>query len=230
MPQIDQGQSIMRFVRLASVCLLLAACSNEPKVTAGLGAEMPLKPADGDLIGGTLVYRAPDIDPRAYRGIYVAPAAIYDGTDAEWGGMDSAARQRVAARLTREAVRALRASGRQVLGAPTANSVTFQMTLASIASTHGVAANVLKVTPIGLGLTLAKSAAGLPASFTGSITVAGKLTESSSGKPLAGFVAKVSPVALDPRTLGGTEDTAMLAAEKGADEFSAAVSKAMGGQ
>jgi hypothetical protein len=220
----------MRFASVIAACLLLAACSTEPKVTAGLGQEMPLQPAPGDLTGGTLVWRAPGIDPHAYRGLYVAPTAVYDGADADWGGMDAAVRQRVAAALTEEARKALRASGRRVVTQPAPGTVTFQMTLASIAATHGVAANVLKVTPVGLGLTLAKSAAGLPASFTGSITVAGKLTETDGGRALAGFVARVSPLALDPRTLGGTEDTAMLAAEKGAKDFAAAVSKAMGGK
>lgn len=220
----------MRFVPVFTACLLLAACSTQPKVTAGVGDEMALKPSGNDLTGGTLVYRAPDLDPRKYHGIFVPDAAVYDGADAEWGGTDVTTRQRVAAKLTEETRLRLKASGRRVLSAPDQRSVTLKLTLASIDATHGVAANLIKLTPIGLGVTMAKSAAGLPASFTGSITVAGKLTESATDKPLAGFVTKLSPTALDPRTLGGTEATALLAAEKGADDFAEAVGRALGGK
>ena len=216
----------MRRYLVIAVLVLLAACSQQPKTTAGLGQEMPLQAKPGDLSGNTLVYRAPDLDPRKYRGLYIAPVGVYDGTDTEWGGTDMATRQRVAARLGTEVQRALRAKGAIVLATPAPGSVTVELTLAGITSTHGVAANALKVTPIGFGLTLMKSAAGLPASFTGSITVAGKLLDSRTHEVLAGFVSKESPTALDPRTLGGTEETAMLAATKAADDFAAAVARA----
>lgn len=216
----------MRRYTVIAALALLAACSREPKTTAGLSQQMPLQPQQGDIAGNTLVYRAPDLDVRKYRGIYIAPAVVYDGADTEWGGTDMALRQRVAAKLTSEVQRVLREHGAQVLGAPAPGSVTLDLTLAGISATHGVAANALKVTPIGFGLTLMKSAAGLPATFTGSITVAGKIIDSRTQEVLAGFVSKESPTALDPRTLGGTEDTAMLAATKAADDFAAAVIQA----
>jgi len=209
-----------------ALVLLLAACATQPKTTAGLGQEMALKPVPDDLTGSTLVYRTPDIDVHKYRGIYIAPTTVYDGADAEWGGTDLATRQRVAARMTSEVQRALRAHGRHILATPAPGSVTLQLTLASIAPTYGVAANAIKLTPVGLGLTVMKSAAGLPASFTGSITVAGKLLDSQTQALLAGFVARESPTAIDPRSLGGTEETAMLAATKAADGFAAALDRA----
>jgi hypothetical protein len=216
----------MRFLLVVPALLLLAACNTKPQTTAGLGNEVQLQTASDDLAGKTLVYRAPNIDARKYRGIYIAPARVYDGKDADWGGTDIATRNRVAAFLTSEFRRVLRAHGRHVLNAPTASSVTLQLTLAGITSTRGVAATALKLTPVGLGLTLAKSAADLPASFTGSITVSGKLTDSRTHAILAGFVSRESPTAIDPRTISGTEETARLAATKGAESFAAGLDQA----
>jgi hypothetical protein len=217
---------MMRFLLAVSALLLLAACNTKPQTTAGLGAEMPLHAKSDDLAGNTLVYRAPHINPRKYRGIYVAPAKVYEGSDADWGGTDIATRDRVAAFLTSEFRRVLRAHGRKVLSAPTASSVTLQLTLAGITATRGVAATALKFTPVGLGMTLAKSATDLPATFTGSITVSGKLTDSKTHAILAGFVSRESPTAIDPRTIAGTEETARLAATKGAQAFAAGLDQA----
>jgi hypothetical protein len=89
-----------------------------------------------------------------------------------------------------------------------------------------VAANALKLTPIGMGLTLLRTAADRPATFTGSITVAGRMTDSKTDMLLAGFVSKQSPTAIDPRTIGGTVETAMLASSKAADDFASAVVRA----
>jgi len=215
----------MRQLLAIVLLVLLAACETKPQTTAGFGQEMPLQPKQGDLTEGTLVYRSPNIDPHKYRGIYIAPTVIYDGADAEWGGTDADTRQRVAARLTSDFQNALRARGRSVLATPADTSVTLQLTLASITSTYGVVATAVKLTPIGFGISVLKSAAGLPASFTGSITVGGKLTESRTGALLGGFVGRRSPLALDPRTLGGTEDTALLAASRAADDFAAAMDR-----
>jgi hypothetical protein len=216
----------VRFLLVFPALLLLAGCSTTPQTAAGLDREVPLQAKSDDLAGKTLVYRAPDVNPRKYRGIYVAPANLYAGADADWGDTDIATRKRIAAFLTSEFRRVLRAHGRHVLDAPTASSVTLQLTLAGITSTRGVAATALKFTPVGLGMTLAKSAADLPATFTGSITVSGKLTDSRTHAVLAGFVSRESPTAIDPRTIAGTEKTARLAATKGAESFAAGLDQA----
>lgn len=216
----------MRRLLIVATALLLAACSRQPQTTAGLAQEMPLQAKPGSLADNTLIYRSPNLDVSKYNGIYILPAVVYDGTDTEWADTDLATRLRVAAKLTSEVQRVLRARGVRVVATPMPGTVTLQLTLAGIAATHGVAANAIKLTPIGFGLTLMKSAADLPATFTGSITVAGKLTDSRTKVLLAGFVTKESPTAIDPRTLGGTEATAMLAATKAANDFADAVVRA----
>jgi hypothetical protein len=217
----------VRLILPIAAGLLLAACATKPQTTANLGEEMPLQPAPNDMFGKTLVYRAPDLDVRKYRGIYIPAAKIYEGADADWGNTDPAMRERVAERLAEEFRRVLRARGRRVLAAPAPGSVTLELTLAGITETRGVAANALKLTPVGIGITLLKSAADLPATFTGSITIAAKVVESRTDKTLAGIVVRESPTAIDPRTLGGTEPTAMLATTKAAEDFASAIDRAV---
>ncbi len=215
----------MRARHLLAVAILLASCSTQPKTTAGLAGQVPLHPATDNPLGSPLVYRAPDIDMARYHGIHVAAATVYQGAEAEWGGTDAAQRQRVADALTEDFRRVLRERGRNVVAAPAAGIVTLQLQLAGITPTRGVVANALKLTPVGAGVTLLKSAAGLPASFTGSITVAGLLTDSTTAAVLGGFVATESPLALDPRSIGGTESTALIAAAKGAQDFADALDR-----
>jgi hypothetical protein len=216
----------MRRLAAVAALLLLAACSNEPKQTAGMAQEMPLQPQPGDSAGNTLVYRSPDLDPSKYHGFYIPPANVYQGSDGQWADTDEATRDKIAAQLTTDFQKSLRAKGIRVVTAPTPDTMTLQLTLVGVEATHGVAANVIKLTPIGMGLTLLKTATDRPATFTGSITVAGRLTDSKTNALLAGFVSKQSPTAIDPRTLGGTVDTAMLAANKAADDFASAVVRA----
>jgi hypothetical protein len=98
-----------RGASLASM-LLLAACTTKPQTTAGLSEQMPLHPARNDLFGGTLVYRARDVNLRSYHAIYIPPATVYDGTDADWGGTSVQTRQRVADALTADFRQALQAT------------------------------------------------------------------------------------------------------------------------
>jgi hypothetical protein len=214
-----------RCIALAAM-LLLAACSNAPKQTAGLSQEMPLQPQEGNLAGNTLVYRSPDLDPTKYHGFYIPAAKVYDGADGQWADTDMAARERIAAQLTTDFRKALGAKGVRVVPAPAPGVMTLQLTLVGVEGTHGVVANAIKLTPIGMGLTLLKTATDRPATFTGSITVAGRMTDSKTDLLLAGFVSKQSPTAIDPRTIGGTVDTAMLASSKAADDFANAVVRA----
>jgi hypothetical protein len=79
--------------------------------------------------------------------------------------------------------------------------------LAGVSNTHPVA-SLTRLTPIGAGITVLKSAAGLPAAFVGSITGAGKLTD-GEGKVFGGFATKESPLAYDLRSSLGTTMTAL---------------------
>lgn len=210
--------------------LALAACSTKPEAPPGVTGNMPLTPAqntDGlfpnDAASNTLVYRAPDLDVTRYHGFLVLPTIVYQGTDTDWGDTTQEARQQIALDLTAAFRKVLR-QHRRVVDRPGPGVVVLQLTLAGIAGTHPVA-SLTRLTPVGLGMTLVNSAAGMPAAFTGSITVAGKLTDGGTNAILGGFVSKVSPPAFDIRSAGGTMSTAELAVTKAADDFGTAIEK-----
>lgn len=188
---------------------------------------MPLHPATADSAfgenGNTLVYRADDVDFSRYRAIAVLPTVVYDGADAEWGGTSPQERADLARQVTADFSQALRANG-HLASRSGPGVVNLQLTLAGISATHPVA-SLTRLTPVGLGLSLVKTAEGSAAAFTGSITLAGKLTDAKSGQVLGGFLTKESPNALDLRSAAGTMTTAGLAATKAADDFARAVDR-----
>ncbi len=206
---------------------LLASCSTAPKTAAGLNSQMPLhpvataSPVAGDFSNDALVYRAPDLDASAYHGFFVPPSTIYVGSDAQFGGADDPEKQDVAAYLTQAFARALANHHLHVASQPGPGIIILQLTLAGISNTHPIA-SLTRLTPIGAGITVLKSAAGLPAAFVGSITVAGELTD-AEGKVLGGFVTKESPLAYDLRSSLGTTMTAQLAADRAAGDFASAI-------
>lgn len=217
-------------IAVVIAAIALAGCSTKPEVPPSVTGQMPLKPAQNagglfpeDAGSNTLVYRAPDLDVSRYHGFVVLPAIVYDGPDADWGSATPDDRAKVAQELTAEFTRVLR-QHRRVADKPGPGLVVLQLTLAGMTSTHPVA-SLTRLTPVGLGMTVVNSAAGLPAAFTGSITIAGKLTDGGSGAVLGGFASKVSPAAFDIRSSAGTMTTASLAASKAADEFGRAIDR-----
>src|ERR1700747_1908185 len=81
---------------------MVAGCTSEPKTTGGL--DLPLQPGQN---AGTLVYRAPDVDPRKYKAIFVENADIYRAADADFGGASEEDKARLAERLSTEFKNAL---------------------------------------------------------------------------------------------------------------------------
>ncbi|CAH2601311.1 conserved protein of unknown function [Rhodovastum atsumiense] len=206
---------------------MLAGCA-EQKAPPALSDGLAMQPAKtdsaaGDNASNTIIYRAPDLDARRYRGFVVLPATVYDGPDAEFGGTTEAERQELAGVLTSEFKKAL-SQHRRVVDRPGPDTVTLQLTLGGVGKTNAIG-GLTRLTPVGFGLMVVKSAAGLPANFVGSVTIGGKLTESAGGKVLAGFVTKESPQAYDLRTEAGTVMTARLAIAKAARDFAAAADR-----
>ncbi|MBN8897735.1 MAG: hypothetical protein BGO51_24120 [Rhodospirillales bacterium 69-11] len=190
---------------------------------------MPLHPATADSAfgadGNTLVFRANDADFSQYRAIAVLPTKVYDGADTDWGGTSPQERAELAQQVTTDFAQALRKAG-HLAARPGPRVLALQLTLAGISATHS-AASLTRLTPVGLGMSLVRTAEGAPAAFTGSITLAGKLTDGRTGAVLGGFLTRESPAAFDLRSSAGTMTTASLAAAKAADDFARAVDRAV---
>jgi len=213
----------MRCFRLAICCgaLVLASCAGQtPKTTGGL--DLPLQPGQNP---GTLVYRAPDIQPGKYKSIFIDNADIYRAADADFGGASEADKARLAEKLSTEFKNALTKHKYPLSSQPGQGVVRLHLILAGIKESKPVAATVLRLTPLGLGASAAKTATGGSSALVGSVTVSGELIDTESGEALAGFVATESPIAIDLTSGFGKLRAAELGIERGSEDFAASLDR-----
>ena len=213
----------MRCFRLAICCggVVLAGCaSHTPKTTGGL--DLPMQPGQ---YPGTLVYRAPDVQAGKYKGIFVDNADIYRAADADFGGASEADKARLAEKLSTEFKSALTKHHYTLVSESGPGVVRLHLILAGIKESKPVAATVLRLTPLGLGASAAKTVTGGSSALVGSVTVSGELLDAQSGEALAGFVATESPIALDLTSGLGKLRAAELGIERGSEEFAVALDR-----
>ena len=213
----------MRCFRLAICCggLVLAGCAGQtPKTTGGL--DLPLQPSQ---YPGTLVYRAPDVQSGKYKSIFVDNADIYRSADADFGGASEEDKARLAQQLSTEFKSALTKHKYALTGQNGQGVVRLHLTLAGIKESKPVAATVLRLTPLGLGASAAKTVTGGSSALVGSVTVSGELFDAETGEALAGFVATESPIALDITSGLGKLRAAELGIERGSEEFAVALDR-----
>ena len=212
----------MRHLCLAACCgaLMLAACANQPKTTGGL--DLPLQPGQNS---GTLVYRAPDVVPGKYKAIFIDNADIYRAADADFGDASEQDKTRLAEKLTSDFKSALLKHKYHLAPQAGPGVVRLHLILAGVRESKPVASTVLRLTPLGLGMSAAKTATGGSSALVGSATVSGELLDTETGEPLAGFVATESPIALDVTSGLGKLRAAELGIERGSEEFASALDR-----
>jgi hypothetical protein len=157
----------------------------------------------------------------------VDPADIYHGTDADFGNASQADKERLAAKLVNDFKAALTRHNYPLASQPGQGVVRLHLTLAGVKESKPVASTVLRLTPLGLGMSAANTVAGHSSALVGSVTVAGELIDTESGDALAGFVATESPIALDVSSGLGTLRAAELGIERGAEEFAGDLDRAL---
>ena len=212
----------MRCFCLAACCgvLVLVGCVQTPKTTGGL--DLPLEPSQ---YPGTLVYRAPDLQNGKYKSILVDNADIYRASDADFGGTSEADKTRLAAKLSTDFRSALTRHKYPLASQTGQGVVRLHLMLAGVRESKPIASTALRLTPLGLGVSAAKTATGRSSALVGSATVSGELVDAETGEALAGFVATESPIALDLTSGLGKLRAAELGIERGSEEFAQALDR-----
>jgi Protein of unknown function (DUF3313) len=212
----------VRHLCLAACCgaLVLAACANQPKTTGGL--DLPLQPGQNS---GTLVYRSPAVQPGKYKTIFVDNADIYRAAGADFGDASEQDKARLAEKLTSDFKSALLKHKYPLVTQSGPGVVRLHLILAGVRESKPVASTVLRLTPLGLGMSAAKTATGGSSALVGSATVSGELLDAETGEALAGFVATESPIALDVTSGLGKLRAAELGIERGSEEFASALDR-----
>ena len=82
-----------------------------------------------------------------------------------------------------------------------------------------VISTVSKIVPVGLLLNTVQTARDKQAAFTGSVTFAVEVFDSSSGRLMRAYISKQYPWAMNVATSFGALDAAKSGIRKGADEL-----------
>ena len=151
-------------------------------------------------------YVNPEANFTRYRTVIVEPATVYTGADAQFDGVDQDDRVKYAAMMS-DALRAELAKSFASPAAPGADTLRLRMSLLGVSKTKGGIATATRVTPLGFGLSAAKSVLGKGGTFTGSVLYAVEGYDARSNALLFTAVRRKTPDPLDiPATLS-TSDT-----------------------
>jgi Protein of unknown function (DUF3313) len=195
------------------LALMLAMFATQASAQTTDHAPVALRSAD-ELTqdrGESWTYAKPGLDLKSYRSVLIEPTTVYTGPDAQFGGVAIADRQRFASMLT-ERLRADLPKAIPVVSRPGAGTLRLRMTLLGMTETVGGAATATRVTPMGFGLSAAKSLAGRQGTLTGSMLLAVEVFDARTGELQVAAVRRRSPDALDvPATVSNTETVKAIA-------------------
>jgi Protein of unknown function (DUF3313) len=209
--------SITGLMLFAAVGALLAGCVDKPTQPEVINVSGMI-PITDTQTPGVHAYRAPNLDRSKYHGIYIEPATLYTGPDADFGDTSLEDRQQIASMLTAEMQRVL-APAFNTVNAPAPGIVRIHLTLVGINESKPLLSTALRLTPVGLAMSAAHTARDKPAAFTGSINMAAVAYDAETGQVLAAWQGVFSPPAID-LTSGATPlRAAQLSTTRAAEAF-----------
>ena len=192
---------------LAAVSPAIAQTRDHAPVAMQSARQMMQDKADSE----SWSYVNPAANFTKYRTVIVDPTVVYDGPDAQFEGIDRDARQRFAVILTNE----LRSEiGKSFAAPPRATPTTLRVrvNLIGAQTTKGGLATATRATPMGLGLSAAKSLLGKQGTLTGSVLYGVEAFDGATGELLLAAVRRRTPDPLDiPATLSTTKTVESVA-------------------
>jgi hypothetical protein len=206
-------------VAITSTVLIAACASNQPPQLSGGTVPQESAMQEQQLAGRTaMVWRAANLNPRAYTRFIVSPVQIYQGADAKWGDSTAADREQMAQYMQSQFIRVLQ-ERHQLAQAPGPGVARLNLILAGLDNNIPVIATVSRLAPAGLVINSAKSVGGQPGSFTGSVTIAGSIVDSQTNATLISFIQKRSPDAMNIGATLSSTDAWQAAISQAADAF-----------
>lgn len=214
-------RAFTRFVAVLGTAVVasatLAGCASklDKPTHSEITSQVPLAPTKDPNV---FAWQSPDLDVSRYNAFLIDPVTVYDGSDADFGGISAQDRQALADLIGKEFKRQL-GENYAIASEPGRSVVRLRLTLIGVNQSRPVLSTALRLLPIGLALTAVKSAADKPATFTGSVTLAGVALDSESGQPIGGVEALVAPPAYDLTSGLGFQRAAELGIKRAAGEF-----------
>jgi uncharacterized protein DUF3313 len=213
------NRSIPSIFALAALSLVAVGCAKTtPNVPTAIPEAATMAPSQ--TVGGRMSWVRPDTDFSKYGNVMIAPVTIYGGTDTDWGDTSDAARTEIASYLQQSYTKSI-AQSMRIVSHPAPNTLLLRMKLVGVESNVAVLSTVSPIYPGGLVLNITKQASSSPGTFSGSVTYALMLYDSTSDTLLAAAVNRKYPEALN---IGSTLST-VSAAKAGIDQGAAMVGK-----
>jgi hypothetical protein len=165
-------------------------------------------------------YIKPDLSLAKYDAIQILPTTVYQGSDAQFGDIPMAEREKFASILT-QALKEKMAKSFKVVATPAEDALRLKYTIVGATRTTTGVGTVSSVMPVGALTNAFKSATGQKGTFSGSVLLAFELFDSRSGELLAAAVRREAPDALDITATLSTTDTVKAVAATVADKLRA---------
>lgn len=209
------------FARLLPACLpalFLFGCSSVPKVEdfATVKEDVELQPLEDEK--RWLVHKAEELDFSDFAAIHFTDIQVMADPGEELADLTAAEETELSARLLETFVRETEEI-LPVVAEPGPDVLSVRLTLVGVVASNQVLSTLSRVTPTSLAVNALKSAAEMPASFTGSVVVAGQAETADSDAPLYAFVAVEAPLAINITSGLSKLEAAKLGMDRAARRF-----------
>ena len=205
------GSTLARFALPALVLLTPVRVEAQTQDHAPVGLQSGSKMSQDKPGSESWTYAQPANRFLKYRTVIVDPTAVYQGPDAQFEGVDAAARQEFAGIITRE----LRSELAKTFPAPAraqADTLRIKVTILGAQKTTGGIATATRVTPLGFATSALKSALGKKGTLTGSVLYSVEAFDAQTNELLLAAVRRRTPDPLDvPATLSTTDTVKAVA-------------------
>ncbi|ACT06958.1 putative lipoprotein [Dickeya chrysanthemi Ech1591] len=205
---------------IVAIAVFLAGCSGnqQPLRYTGIGSSAQMTPnndASSDRI--PFKYAAP-VDWKKYTSMIIEPVALYSGSDNQFGDLSTSDRQQLAAYMQTKFEEALRPRFKAAT-ASAPETLRLKLTLTGAETTTQVVGTFTKFDLAGGPYNIVQSIRGQKGMFSGSVSYAVEIYDSTSNRLLHAYVAKQYPNAMNVSASIGALSAAEVGIDKGAEEL-----------
>ncbi|MCI4239207.1 DUF3313 domain-containing protein [Dickeya dianthicola] len=205
---------------IVTLAIFLAGCSGsqQPLRYTGIGSSAQLTPNSGDASGRIPFRYAAPVDWKKYNSIIIEPVVVYSGSDNQFGDLSVSDRQQLAVYMQTKFEEALRPRFRPAT-ASSPDALRLKLTLTGAETTTQVVGTLTKFDLAGGPYNIVQSIRGKEGMFSGSVSYAVEIYDSTSNRLLHAYVAKQYPNAMNVSASIGSLSAAEVGLDKGAEEL-----------
>ncbi|MCF5722789.1 DUF3313 domain-containing protein [Pseudomonas syringae] len=210
---------MLKASRLAmlTITLAMAGCAGtSPSLYSGIDSSARLAPnTEGDADRVPYIYKA-NVDWKQYSAFILEPVTLYQAPDNQFGDLSQADRQTLSQYMHRQFSERLQERFKLTrVAAP--NALRVKLTLTGAQTTTPFLGTFTRFDLAGGPYNIVQSIRGKEGSFTGSVSYAVEIYDSSNSRLLNAYVTKQYPNSLNISATRGSLSAAQTGIDKGAD-------------